>query len=99
MEKLFTIDGVKMILNIQFSKIGYSYPRLFIEVIPNGDYLNLDLSIGRCFTMPQKDWLDWLEDAEEITDMEKVKELCSEYGLKFETLSKVVEEIKQNKKE
>lgn len=75
---LFTGEnGLRYIVNIQQSKIGYSYPRFFIES-GNGNCYNLDITLGACFKMKQKDFNDWASDAR--TDLE-FSSVCEEIGM------------------
>lgn len=72
MEKYFEINGHKVIINKPQSKIGYTYPRLFIQESAE-NYVNLDLTIGHAFRMKKKDFEDWLEDAIKIEDEDEIK--------------------------
>ena len=74
---LFELNGHKVLLNIQHSSIGYQYPRLFIEQAQNL-HLNLDLYLGACFKMSDKDWADWLSDCETV-QAEEARECLKGY--------------------
>lgn len=90
MANLITVSGLRMILNVQYSKIGSPYPRLFVET-PKYEYVNIDLTLGASFKMPEKDWLDWIEDAIVVED---AKALLEEHSINYDVLVKVAEEIK-----
>lgn len=81
-EQLMIIGGKRVILNRQYSKIGTSYPRLFIEVSET-EYLNFDIFLGVTFPMKKKDFNDWLEDAEEVP-AEQYEQILSEVGVDYE---------------
>lgn len=71
----FVLGGHTFLLNIQSSKVGFAYPRLFIEVQPD-EHLVLDLTLGAAFKMKEEDWSDWMSDCEEITT-DEAKEALS----------------------
>lgn len=87
---LFECNGHKILLNIEQSKIGYSYPRLFIEA-SNGEHINFDLTVGQLFGMSQKNWDDWMTDCETIT-IEEAKEVLS-YFLDFDSFAQLIETL------
>ena len=88
---LFTGEnGLRYIINIQFSKIGYGYPRFFIES-GNGNCYNFDLTVAVCFKMKQKDFNDWASDAR--TDRE-FSSVCEEIGLGHAT-DKIIAVIRE----
>lgn len=81
---LFRIGPLCFILNVQQSSIGYSYPRIFISY-PDRSYLNVDLTLGACFAMTEKDWLSWLDGSEyHLTDIDEVKNLFIKCGINYE---------------
>lgn len=83
----FELSGHQVLLNIQSSKIGYSYPRIFIEEAPDR-HINLDLCLGAAFKMPEEDWADWISDCEEITQ-EEAREYLKPY-IKWDVFEQVL---------
>lgn len=80
MDKSYLFTGennLRYIVNIQQSRIGFSYPRFFIES-GNGNVYNFDITLGACFKMKRKDFEDWAEDA--IVDRE-FSSVCEEIGM------------------
>lgn len=61
-----SIKGLQIISDIQVSKIGYSYPRLFVEIVPGEKYINIDLFLKSAFNMPVENWNDWSADTVEV---------------------------------
>ena len=67
MNQHFSHSGMEVILNTQFSKIGYCYPRIFFKA--GEKYSNLDLTIGHVFPMTRASWDSWFdEELEELTN-------------------------------
>ena len=56
-----TVADTDIIVNIQYSEIGFGYPRLFIK-LKDKSYINVDLTIGSGFKMSQRDWNSWFDD-------------------------------------
>lgn len=83
-EKLMVLEGKRVILNAQYSKVGNCYPRLFIEATPE-QYINADLTIGTAFRMEKKDFHDWLEDAETILEAQH-DQVLTDYNIVPEAL-------------
>ena len=78
---LFKIGFVNFILNVQYSSIGYGYPRLFVE-FPNGDHINIDFTVGTVFGMRQFDWDSWLDGTEiKLDDEETIRKTIDEAGI------------------
>lgn len=72
----FQMGGYEILLNIQYSRIGNPYPRIFLHLPgEEGKYLNLDLAIDAAFKMKAKDFNDWKEGAEKLTGEEIDKQL------------------------
>ncbi len=63
MTKKFTINNKTVLLVVEFSKIGYAYPKLFVEEVPNEKYIMVDVYLGAAFGMPVENWAAWYEDA------------------------------------
>jgi hypothetical protein len=85
MEKLMKISDKRVILNVQYSGIGFGYPRLFIEV-SDTQYINFDITVNGLFPMKKKDFNDWLEGAEEIPEADYEKVLLEEAHVNYEKL-------------
>lgn len=90
MTKMFSICGKRVILNMEHSKIGYGYPRVFIETEPEQEYINLDVFLGAPFRMEKKDFEDWAADAQPLEDEAVITEECTQHGVSYETLKKVL---------
>jgi len=84
MDFLLTIEGKRVILNVQYSKIGCSYPRLFIEFSEN-EYVNYDVFLNAEFKMKKDDFNDWLVDAKPIPE-ESYEETLREFGINYKKL-------------
>jgi hypothetical protein len=95
MEYLLKINNSRIILNVQHSKIGGSYPRLFVE-ISEEEYINIDLTLGAAFKMYKKDFNDWLQDSIEVKD-DEVKKTLEEYHINYEALLQVITDMKKEK--
>lgn len=80
-EKIYNSNGTEIILNVQYSKIGNGYPRIFIKQ-KDGICVNMDVTIGACFKMDQEDFQDWKKDAE-IRTKEEFRQDFVENGLKL----------------
>jgi hypothetical protein len=63
----FQMGVLDCILNIQTSRIGYSYPRVFVR-FPDNSYLNIDFTLGRMFAMSEADWNSWLNGSHVVLD-------------------------------
>ncbi len=86
---IFRVGVLCFILNVQQSKIGYAYPRIFVR-FPDDSYLNCDLSIGALFKMTAKDWDSWIDGTEIHLDaIEEVRAKCSEAGINWDEFEKI----------
>lgn len=84
MAYLFKIGLFNFILNIQGNSIGYSYPRIFIQ-LPDGSCQNWDLSLSTIFPMPQSDWDSWLDGTEiKLETIDEVREKCNMWGVNWD---------------
>ena len=82
----FRIGPLLFILNIQYSTIGFGYPRLFIAW-PDGSYTNADLYLGALFSMTESDWMSWLDDElVELDDIDSVHKIGKENGINIDAL-------------
>lgn len=96
---LFRIGFWQFILNIQYSTIGYGYPRLFIRC-PDNSYMNADFSLGTIFRMFEEDWNSWLDDELiKLSEISEVKAAAEEHGLNFENLMKFINEVMEEGEE
>ena len=83
---LFRVGPVQFIINIQYSTIGFSYPRIFIAW-PDNSYTNLDLTLGAAFSMSESDWLSWYDDElVTLNDIDEVHKIAAEHGLNIDVL-------------
>lgn len=75
----FRVGVLKFVLNVQYSSIGFSYPRVFIAW-PDHSYSNLDATLGAVFTMSEKDWFSWFDEElislDDITEINAIGEEC-----------------------
>lgn len=82
-------DKGEFIVVSRQSKIGYSYPMLFIH--NNEGFINVDTTIGVAFKMSESDFNSWIDDTVNYTDDD---ELISNYtGLHINILATLREEI------
>lgn len=85
MSKHFTHGKVEVITNVEYSKIGAGYPRIFIKM--NGTYHNIDLTIGTTFPMSEADWKSWFdEELQELATHEEIVAALTEVGFDAEGL-------------
>lgn len=63
MTKKFTVNNKVVLLEVEFSKIGYGYPKLFVEQVPGESYIMVDVYLGAAFNMPVENWAAWFADA------------------------------------
>lgn len=91
------IDGVELICLVNYSKIGYSYPRFFIELPNNHGYVNADPHTGMAISMSKEDWDSW-EDTPvvEKTVHGTIEEYCVSVGLSLENLHQLAENLKED---
>lgn len=82
----FRVGVLKFILNIQYSSIGFSYPRMFIAW-PDNSYSNLDLTLSSVFTMSENDWFSWFdEELINLDDIEEVNVIGEKCGINIQAL-------------
>lgn len=65
---IFMCEEHMILLQISESKIGCSYPRLFLYL--GEDCCNWDLALNQIWPMKESDYNDWLSDACEIAEEE-----------------------------
>ena len=76
----FKHGEAEVIINVQYSKIGAGYPRLFVR--KNGKCLNVDLTIGAVFGMTQEDWESWFDGSLHETESEtEITQGLSDIGM------------------
>lgn len=80
---------LRTVVNVQYSKIGGSYPRIFVEDKPSGIYYNFDLTLNAVFNMKASDFEDWWADATPISGAE----ICKQAGFNFPALKSLVHEV------
>ena len=90
MTKKYTIHDCVVLIDVQYSKIGYGYPRIFVEVVPTKEYVMIDATVGAAFVMPAANWDAWFADAVNGT-----LEDIDEAGLSFDGLVKAVCSLKK----
>jgi hypothetical protein len=88
MEYLLSINGKRVILNMEFSKIGNCYSRLFIEFAED-DYINFDVMLGQTFKMKKEDFIDWLSEAEELPE-EDYEQKLNDCGINYNKLKEIL---------
>lgn len=89
MAYIFRIGPMIFIFNVQYSKIGASYPRLFVAW-PDGSYTNIDLYLGCGFPMSEDDWYSWFDDELiDLNDIEDVRRVTKEAGINWDPLEEV----------
>lgn len=80
MNQHFSHSGMEVILNIQYSKIGFGYPRIFFKA--GEKYNNLDLTLGHVFPMTKEDWNSWFdEELEELTTSDEIATALQDFVL------------------
>jgi hypothetical protein len=89
MAYFFKIGLLRFIFNVQYSTIGYSYPRLFVAW-PDGSYNNFDLTLGTIFKQTEEEWSSWFDDELVTLDsIEDVRRICHDAGINWDTLEKI----------
>jgi len=94
-EKYCSTNDNEFIINVQESKIGNCYPRIFIHSIDNDSFVNLDLSLPAIFKMKESDFCDWKADAEHI-DEEKFYSLLKGMEINLDAFSDIVKELNKD---
>ena len=88
---LFKTDKGRFIINDERSKIGYGYPRIFVECENGDEYVNVDFTLGAAFKMKKTDFESWL-DGSEVRGADLVK-VCGDLGLIHDSLVPLIAEI------
>lgn len=86
----FRIGPLVFIINIQFSGIGFSYPRIFVR-FPDGSCINCDLSLPAVFGMTEEDWDSWLDGTEILLNSkEEIETVCKENGINWDIFEQAI---------
>lgn len=93
MEILINVGGHRVIINVQSSQIGFGYGRLFIEVVPEENYINFDLTLGATFAMSVENWNDWLSGAEVVRDEDDIRTILQELGVSYDRLTEALQQM------
>lgn len=88
---LFETENGRFILNEEYSKIGYCYPRIFVENAKTQEYTNIDVTIGACFKQSKSDFESWIDGTE--MRGESYETICKSLGLNAEALKELIDEI------
>lgn len=86
---LFKTDKGRFIINDEHSKIGYSYPRIFIESAKG--YVNVDVTLGCCFPQSKSDFESWI-DGEEISGA-SLDEVCERVCINKDVMLKMIDDF------
>ncbi len=87
------IGGKTVMFDLPQSKIGYTYPRLFID-IGDGTYINYDFVVDAAFKMPAKNWDDWMSDAINVSEKGGAEKFCAEINLNYSALCDALAQMK-----
>lgn len=90
---LFLIDGHRVIINEEYSSIGYCYPRVFIEKDVD-NHVNLDLTLEACFKQKLSEFESWLDGTEcRYADLSAFPDVCARCGMNSDPLIALIREI------
>lgn len=81
---------LRVVVNIQYSAIGYGYPRIFVEATFNERYINIDCALEAAFVMKASDFEDWFSDAQPKT----LQDACTEAGLDEQVFRALLKELR-----
>ena len=90
----FFINGdFQYILNVQYSSIGYSYPRVFVR-FPDCSFVNYDSYLETLFGMSEEEWDSWF-DGELVTipTEEEMDAKMHEAGLNWTRFKEAIQKI------
>lgn len=86
----FRIGKLIFILDIQYSSLGFYFPRLFISW-GDGSYSNLDFYLQKFFPMTEDDFMSWLDGNEKkLETIEEVKTVFELININWEDLETVL---------
>ena len=80
---------LRVVINVQFSHIGYGYPSIYAEVKLNKTYMNMDCVLGDSFKMKPADFTTWWEAATPKT----ISEASVETGINEKALRDLLDEL------
>lgn len=80
---------LRVVINVEYSHIGYGYPSIYAELKLNKTYLNMDCVIGDSFKMKPKNFITWWEAATPKT----IAEAAIESGIDEQALRDLLEEL------
>ena len=88
----FEYNSARFIIQTPQSKIGYSYPRIFIA--DEKGFHNWDLSLNHIFGMTEQDFQSWLDDVVTLTTDEEKRAALKEVGVNADLFFEVFSEKK-----
>jgi hypothetical protein len=95
----FRIGLLAFILNIQTSRVGYSYPRVFVR-FPDNSYVNIDFTLGRAFAMSEASWNSWLDGSYVVLDtIKQVRDKFTAVGLNWDAFDALIFSLYDEHKE
>jgi hypothetical protein len=89
MSCLTIIEGSTVIIHVDYSSIGYGYPRLFINFNEEA-YVAIDATLGTAAIMSKVDYESWLPVDETLP----AREATAKYGLNYDACVELIKEIK-----
>ena len=81
---------LRVVVQVQESKIGQTYPRIFVEEKFGESYVNVDCVLGAAFKMREKDFEDWFDDGEPAT----LQDACETSGIGEKALRDLLQEMR-----
>lgn len=96
MEKsyLFATKLGRFIINDERSKIGYSYPRIFVET-PSGKYFNYDVALACCFFQKKSDFESWIDGTEIRGSIDLFRKVCEDLRLNRVGVTKLIQSLQE----
>jgi hypothetical protein len=95
----FRVGLLTFILNIQTSRIGYGYPRVFVR-FPDNSYVNIDFTLGRILAMSEADWNSWLDGSQVVLNtIEQVRGKFTNAGLSWDAFDAFIFSLYDDYKE
>lgn len=86
----FRIGKLIFILDLQYSSIGYCYPRLFISW-GDSSYSNLDFYLQNFFSMTEDDFMSWLDGTQKSLDtIEEVRAVFELINVNWDELQSIL---------
>ena len=81
---------LRVVVHVQESKIGQTYPSIFIEEKFGESYVNVDCTLGAAFKMREKDFEDWFNDGDPAT----LQEACKTSGISEKALRGLLQKMR-----